>query len=367
MFPGGLPSRKTKCRFDRLLTSPEAARFPCRHESGRQIGTDCMAPLRIALSDWPADTHPVFDRMLRLLAIRLEVTRTGFEEADLLVYSDFGERHWGFKGLKVYLTGENMLPDFNECDLAYSPAEITGDPRAVRLPYYAQVLPEMGSLVRPPDYDPRIHIDRQEFACFVASNPRGPERNRFFKLLHRQRRVVSAGRHFNNTGVPLSDKMAFLEKFRFNLAFENSRSQGYVTEKLVEPLLAGTIPIYWGAPDVDREFNPGCMIDVSRYACDQDAIDHILAVDSDSGARMAFLSAPPFQGNRQPDCLSDNHLVGPLLNLINGGSKPGSRRYRHRVLRGHAYSSSLERKLSSLNCRLEGVLWKLGRRFGLNR
>ena len=33
---------------------------------------------------------------------------------------------------------------------------------------------------------------------------------------------------------------------------ENSRSRGYVTEKLFQPLLAGSVPIYYGAGDVDK-------------------------------------------------------------------------------------------------------------------
>ena len=33
---------------------------------------------------------------------------------------------------------------------------------------------------------------------------------------------------------------------------ENSVSSGYVTEKLIQPLLAGSVPIYYGANDVDR-------------------------------------------------------------------------------------------------------------------
>jgi hypothetical protein len=319
-----------------------------------------MAPLRIAFSDWIGGTHPTVERMLRLLAARREIVRSDFDDADLLIYSDFGERHWDFKGIKVYLTGENMLPDFDQCDLAYSPVEMANDSRAVRFPYYAQALPELGSLVRPADYDASPFLDRKGFACFVASNPRGSVRNRFFRSLHRRKPVVSAGRHFNNTGKPLADKLRLLNDFRFNLAFENTSSPGYVTEKLVEPLLAGSIPIYWGAPDVSRDFNLGCMINVADFVSDKAAIKHILEVDADHQARLALLSTPPFRANQEPACLSDDYLVAPLLALLDAGTKPGARRYRHRTLREHAYSSPLQQRLVSLACRLDGMLWKLG-------
>ncbi len=319
-----------------------------------------MVPLRIAFSDWASGSSPTVERIFRLLSLHREVVRADFATADLLIYSDFGERHWDFKGLKVYVTGENMLPDFEQCDLAYTPVELAGDPRAVRFPYYAQVLPELGSLIRPANYDARPLLDRAEFACFVASNPRGPDRNRFFRALHRRRPLVSAGRHFNTTNKPLADKMSFLRSFRFNLAFENTSSPGCVTEKLVEPLLAGTIPIYWGAPDIGREFNPGCMINVSNFATEAAAIEHILAVDADPQARLALLSTPPFRDNREPTCLSDDYLINPLLALLDAGIKPSARHYRHRTLREHAYASPLQQRLASLCCRLDGMLWKMG-------
>ena len=284
---------------------------------------------------------------------------TDFESADLLFYSDFGERHWEFKGLKVYVTGENMLPDFAQCDLAFTPHEEAGEPRAIRLPYYAQVLPALGSLSQRPA-PTHADIARPGFCSFVASNPRGPERNAFFRRLNAKRKVDSAGRHFNSTGERLADKHAFLLRYRMNLAFENTRSPGYVTEKLVEPLLAGCIPIYWGAPDVARDFNPACMINVADFPDFDAAIEHILKVDADLHARQAILGAAVFKDGVEPACLSPEYVAEPLMRLIDAGTKPGKRSYRHRRLREHVYGSAFRQSLVSLLCRLDGMAWKLG-------
>jgi hypothetical protein len=319
-----------------------------------------MRPLRIAFSDGLAAEKPFESRILRLLAERTPAIGADFEQADVLIYSDFGRRHREFKGLKVYVTGENMVPDFAECDLAYAPMALPGNPRSIRLPYYAQVLPHLGSLVRTEAYDPSEAENRPGFCSFVASNPRGADRNRFFKMLHRRKPLVSAGRHFNTTGKPLADKLTFLRDFRFNLAFENSSSPGYVTEKLVEPLLMGVIPIYWGAADVGDDFNPECMIDVRRFSCFEEAIEHVLATDEDPARRLALLRATPFRGNREPPCLGDDYLIRPILDLVTSGERPGSRRYSVRRLRAHTYESKLHQTLSSLGCRIEGTLWKLG-------
>jgi hypothetical protein len=300
---------------------------------------------------------------LGLLSEARLIEFTDFEVADLLLFSDFGERHWGFKGLKVYVTGENMLPDFDQCDLAFTPLEIPGDPRAVRLPYYAQVLPSLGSLIRPAERRDDQRAPRSKFCCFVASNPRGPERNAFFKKLDRRAHVDSAGRHFNNTGRRLRDKQSFLLDYRMNLAFENSRSPGYITEKLVEPLLAGCIPIYWGAPDVAKDFNARCMINVSDFPDHDAAIDHILAVDADESARQAMLDEPAFPDNKAPACLAPAFVADPIMRLIDSGQAPGKRNYLRRRLREHTFASPLHQSITSLRCRLEGLAWKLGLRF----
>lgn len=320
-----------------------------------------MRPVRIAYSDFAASTRPENWAAFRHLATIRPVEFTNFETADILIYSDFGERHWRFPGLKIYVTGENMLPDFDQCDLAFTPSETPGDPRTIRLPYYAQVLPAMGSLVRTGDGQiAHPYRRREKFCSFVASNPRGPERNAFFRKLNRRLPVTSAGRHFNNTGERLHDKQSFLLRYRMNLAFENSRSPGYITEKLVEPLLAGCIPIYWGAPDVARDFNPRCMINVSDFPDFETAIEHILAVDQDEAATRAILDEPAFTGNVEPACLRPEFIADPIARLIDSGVPPGKRAYRHRRLREHAYSSPLHQSIVSLGCRLDGLFWKLG-------
>jgi len=319
-----------------------------------------VRPLRLAYSDfWPGFEPGAF-RLHRLLAKERGVVLGDFGDSDVLVYSDYGERHWGFRGLKVYLTAENMLPDFDQCDFAFGPDGPLLDPRFVRYPYYAQALPLLGSLVREPGHDPAAHMGREGFCAFVASNPRAPERNRFFRMLRRRRAVDSGGRHFNTLGRRVPDKLAFLRGYRFNLAFENTRSPGYVTEKLVEPLLMGCIPIYWGAPDVHEAFDPGCMIDVSAFPTFEDAIEQVLKVDADPEARLRLLSTPPFRGNQPPECLSDDYLLGPLLRWLDSSPQPGVRRYRHRRLREHVYGSAWRQTRISLACRLDGWLWRMG-------
>ncbi len=51
-------------------------------------------------------------------------------------------------------------------------------------------------------------------------------------------------------------KLRTLRRYRYTIAFENSLSDDYVTEKFFHPLMAGSIPVYLGASNV-ADYAPG--------------------------------------------------------------------------------------------------------------
>jgi hypothetical protein len=46
-------------------------------------------------------------------------------------------------------------------------------------------------------------------------------------------------------------KKNVIRPYKFTFSFENSETEDYVTEKLFEALEAGSVPVYFGAPNVD--------------------------------------------------------------------------------------------------------------------
>lgn len=62
-------------------------------------------------------------------------------------------------------------------------------------------------------------------------------------------------------------KLHTIAQYKFTLAFENSITEDYVTEKFFEPLAAGSVPVYRGAPNVD-EFAPAdhCYINAADFS-----------------------------------------------------------------------------------------------------
>lgn len=49
--------------------------------------------------------------------------------------------------------------------------------------------------------------------------------------------------------------LKFISRYKFVIAFENAECKDYITEKLWRPLIAGSVPIYWGSPTVDVCFS----------------------------------------------------------------------------------------------------------------
>ena len=60
-------------------------------------------------------------------------------------------------------------------------------------------------------------------------------------------------------------KSTTLAQYRYALCFENSVLKGWITEKLFDCFFAGTIPVYWGAPDVLDWVPSECFIDMREF------------------------------------------------------------------------------------------------------
>ena len=329
-----------------------------------------METIKIAFSDFIfgvnsrdrlAQFNPESNFLTDLLRLQFNVQVVQQQEAEILFYSSFGNKHREFLGKKIFYTSENVLPDFDECDYAITFCHLPDEPRHLRLPQYIHYIKNPSQLIKGLDFVPTDILKRKKKFCnFVVSNPRGSERNKFFKMLNRRKAVDSGGRHFNNLGKVVSDKLSFIKDYKFTLAFENSSSPGYTTEKLIEPMLAQSLPIYWGNPDVAREFNPQSFINISDFPNFNAAIDYILKIDSDDQLYLSYLKEPWFNENHVPDCFLPEYTALPLKKFIDTPWSARTRIYKKRGLRDHALGTGLKRHLSSAACKLDGLLWKAG-------
>ena len=64
----------------------------------------------------------------------------------------------------------------------------------------------------------------------------------------------------------VASKLEALSRYTFSICFENAALNGYLTEKLFDCFAAGTVPIYWGATDIEKLVWPECFIDMRKFA-----------------------------------------------------------------------------------------------------
>lgn len=113
----------------------------------------------------------------------------------------------------------------------------------------------------------------KKFCNFIFSNCVSYREN-FFKLLSRYKRIDAPGKSMNNMasfdaafpGLSFWErKRKFLSGYKFTIAFENYSHPGYNTEKLTDPMLAGSIPIYLGNPEIGLHFNTKSFINTHDH------------------------------------------------------------------------------------------------------
>ena len=105
------------------------------------------------------------------------------------------------------------------------------------------------------------HQKSQKFCLFAVSNPNSEIRKNFFLELSKRKKVDSCGTVLNNTGdkcpgrYDSEEYMDYINQYKFMICFENVSQTNYFTEKLINSYYFGTIPIYWGCPNIGDYVN----------------------------------------------------------------------------------------------------------------
>jgi hypothetical protein len=164
--------------------------------------------------------------------------------------------------------------------------------------------------------------------CAVISNSNAPLRNAILEKIEKRIPVDYYGRHKNNQPniqfhYKSSEFRKVIGQYKFVLSLENSRVDTYVTEKITHGLLAGNVPIYWGAPRVGDYFNKERFIelrDTSDAAIDEaiDKLEHICNGGEEGDAEFLRIANQP----ALKDEISMEMIARDVRNLIFGRTFP---------------------------------------------
>jgi len=85
------------------------------------------------------------------------------------------------------------------------------------------------------------------------------------------------------------NKLETISDYQFSICFENMIWPGYMTEKIIDCFVAGTIPIYWGASNIGTLIPKEAFIDMRDFSSFDQVEEYINSMTTDDA--LAMISA----------------------------------------------------------------------------
>lgn len=284
-----------------------------------------MKLIKLWFSDFYDGFNPEDNYLYHLLSnfYKIEITS---EKPDYLIFSCYGNEFLNYDCIRIFYTGENLRPDFNVCDYAIGFDHMEFGERYLRYPNYAFIHDQFLQLVKPEVSEKIKAKNKDHFCNFIYANSQAdPIRDKFFHLLNEYKPVASPGKHLNNTSMEVGErfsedwmytKLEFQRRCKFSIAFENTSTPGYTTEKIMHAFIAGTIPIYWGNPEVAKDFNPASFINCHDFDNFNEVIIRVKEIDENDELYDSIVAEPAFKNNTIPAHLEKEHLIKFLRKIL---------------------------------------------------
>ncbi|OGY66049.1 MAG: hypothetical protein A3A04_00585 [Candidatus Harrisonbacteria bacterium RIFCSPLOWO2_01_FULL_40_28] len=114
----------------------------------------------------------------------------------------------------------------------------------------------------------------------------------------------------------VDDKIETLRNYKFALCFENCILGGLITEKITDALIAGCVPVYWGAPDVTDFIPSGCFIDFREFNYDFSKLEHYLNSMNEATYNHYIENIEAFIVSNATYVLSANKYMNDLIEIF---------------------------------------------------
>jgi hypothetical protein len=183
---------------------------------------------------------------------------------------------------------------------------LDSDVPATYVTYYAGAENLARALRRPP----QPKISEPLVNSFVSSRINRSGRREYLRELARYLPMDSYGTFMRNRTLALDlgrpSKLETIARYKFTLSFENACGRDYVTEKFFDPLVAGSVPVYLGAPNVE-DFAPGdrCFINLADFPNPKHLAQYLKELAADADAYQSY-----FAWKEQPYRPAFRNLLG---------------------------------------------------------
>lgn len=179
--------------------------------------------------------------------------------------------------VKIFFSGENVSPDFIFFDYWVGFDDIAFSDRYFQLPFC------FWESEYTKDKNVNINEKKDYFCDFIYSHDdENHRREKVFKKLSEYKQVSSFGSFLNNSGIYVSknNKSEIQSKCKFSLIIESCDTDGFITEKLIHALKAGTIPVFFGTNKVVKYFNNKRFINANDFSSLDEVIEEVKRIDN---------------------------------------------------------------------------------------
>lgn len=206
-------------------------------------------------------------------------------DPDFVICSNRGDpfEYTKYNCVRIIFMGENISPDYTVFDYAIGFDHMQFGDRYFRLPlvFYRQDAKPWIPEVLTEERAWNILKQKKYFCNFIYGHASSHGmREELFKQLSTYKQVVSPGSYLNNL-VPggkasrcsWHEKARFVSESKFTIAGDSISYPGFVTEKIMDPFVQHSIPVYFGNPVIDRDFNTDSFV----WCRDKEDIERVLS------------------------------------------------------------------------------------------
>ena len=248
------------------------------------------------------------------------------QNPDYLIYNVFDDKDIKSKCngcIRIAFYTENIMPDLNSADYAIAHYHINYLDRYFK--YSIFLYSNIKNIKRIRKYVLKNKI-RNKFCAGVISNCNGNFRMKFIHKLNKYKKIDMGGKCENNIGRRVKNKKKFLRNYKFSIAMENSGGDGYITEKIADSFLAGTIPIYYGNFLVDEYINPKTYILIRSEKDIDEKIELIKKIDNDDKLYKSIIMENPIIDDKFINKIFGKEFKDFIINIFSQDKEKAARR-----------------------------------------
>lgn len=265
---------------------------------------------------------------------KIEVS-TDLFKCDIIIGSLFKSKqkeYFIYSAYKIFICGEPRrdLKQFNYDFYINTIFDgINSDKNYLYIPQYSMAIYELKR------YSLQTHITKtnRKYCAYMYSHC-CKHREHIFKELNKYNHIDAIGmccsefdKHgkciksninnrliYTNDNTYLDEAIDKYSDYKFVLAVENTDSNGYITEKILLPILAGAIPIYWGTSYVKICIPQKAYIYINDYKSLHDCYNHINDINNNESLYNQYIQEGRSFLKTNKYFNIDKHHINELMN-----------------------------------------------------